>query len=33
MPYGYIVKPYRPEQIDATIQLALARRDREVERD
>jgi chemotaxis response regulator CheB len=32
MPYGYIVKPYRPEQIEATLQLALARRERELDR-
>lgn len=29
-PYGYIVKPYRPEQIHAAIQLALDRYEREM---
>ena len=30
MPYGYVVKPYRPEQIHAVIQLALDRYEREM---
>ena len=28
-PYGYVVKPFRPEQIHAALQLALERRSRE----
>jgi chemotaxis response regulator CheB len=30
MPYGYVVKPFRPEQIHAAIQLALDRFEREM---
>ena len=32
MPYAYIVKPYRPAEIHAAIQLAFARREREQQR-
>jgi chemotaxis response regulator CheB len=30
-PYGYIVKPFRPEAVDAAVQLALDRRSKEVQ--
>jgi chemotaxis response regulator CheB len=32
MPYGFIVKPYRPAQIQAALKLALDRREREISR-